>query len=376
MRRARVLVGFAVLAAFGAGTGTGWLLAIRQQPPGRPVDPPGQAVAPTISRQNPTEPSTEKSTSELIAGLKHPHAESRADACHTLAARGPKARPALTALIEALGDQEAYVRWSAALAIGEVGPEATTAVPKLITALRDQDEAVRRWGAHALGMIGPDAKPAVPSLIGLLNDKESNVRAYAAIALGDIGRKPAVAVPALATALKNEEVPCRYSGSMASYGNLDVKRKIAESLSCFGKAAVPTLTDLLEHPSKEVRWCALYSLGQIGANANAAADAVAKQLQNKEEAVATLAVRTFPLVEPASERVIPLLVESLKSESGSVRYAAAESLGEFGPKARAAVPLLVKVYNANDIEIGGSQWVVGEALKRIDPEAARRVGIE
>jgi hypothetical protein len=30
----------------------------------------------------------------------------------------------------------------------------------------------------------------------------------------------------------------------------------------------------------------------------------------------------------------------------------------------------------NDIEIGGSRWVVGEALKRIDAEAARKAGIK
>jgi HEAT repeat protein len=323
-----------------------------------------------------TGPAAGKSVTELIEALKHRDEEVRADACHALAALGPKARPALPALIDALGDREQYVRWSAAHAIGAIGPEAITALPKLITSLGDRNESVRRWAAHAIGKIGPEAKSAVPSLTQLLKDKEADVRAYAATALGDIGREHAVAVPALAAALKNEEMPCRYFGSMAFYGDLDVKRTIAESLSCFGKAAVPALTDLLEHPSKEVRWCALYSLGQIGANASAAADATGKRVQDKEEVVAALAVRTFALVEPASERVIPVLVESLKSKSGLVRYAAAETLGDFGPKARAAVPLLVKVYNANDIEIGGSHRVVGEALKRIDPEAARQAGIK
>jgi len=340
----------------------------------RSDEPPGQTH--TDSRKNETEPGSEKSIRELVEDLKHPNDEIRANACHALAALGPKARPALNALIETLGDKEAYVRWSAAHAIGALGPEAKTAVPKLIAALRDQDVAVRRWAAHAIGKIGPDAKAAVPSLIGLLKDQDSDVRAYAAIALGDIGREAGVVVPALAAALKNEETPCRYFGSMAFYGNWDVKRTIAESLSRFGKAAVTTLTGLLEHPSKEVRWCALYSLGQIGVSANAAAGAVGKKLQDKEDVVASLGVRTFATVEPSSERVIPLLIESLRSKSGSVRLAAAETLGHFGPKASEAIPLLVKVYHANDIEVGGSQWVVGKAIKRIDPKAARELGIK
>jgi HEAT repeat protein len=128
--------------------------------------------------------------------------------------------------------------------------------------------------------------------------------------------------------------------------------------------------------TKEVRWCALYSLGEIGANAKAAAGAVGKKLQDKEDVVASFAVRTFALVEPSWERVIPLLIEALKSESGSMRYAALETFREFGPKARAAVPLLVKVYRANDIGIGDSHWVVGEAIKQIDPEAARELGVK
>jgi HEAT repeat protein len=295
------------------------------------------------NRKIQTESDTGKSISDLTKALKHGDQEIRVDACHSLAALGPNARPALPALIDVLADKEPTVRWSAALAIGEIGPE---------------------------------AKPAVPALIKLLKDQESDVRAYAAIALGDVGREPAVVVPALVTALKNETMPCRYFGSMAFYTSRDAKRTIAKSLGCFGKGAVPEVIGLLEHSSNEVRWCALYSLSCMGPGAKSATDAICKLLQDKDERVCALAVRTLVDVEAAPDRVIPLLVESLKSNSDSVRYAAAESLGEFGPKAHAAVPLLVKVYNANDIMIGGSHWVVGEAIKRIDPEDARKLGIK
>jgi HEAT repeat protein len=317
-----------------------------------------------------------KSVTELIEALKHGEAEVRADACQALAALSPKARPALRALIDTLADRDRFVRWSAAYAIGAMGPDAVQAVPKLIKALGDRDETVRLWTAYSIGKIGPNARSAVPSLIRLLKDKESDVRAYAAIALGDIGRQPAVVVPALAAALQSEVMPCRYFGSMAFYTNRDVKRVIAESLARFGQKAVPVLTGLLKHPSKEVRWCALYSLGEIGSRAKAAADGICKALQDKDEHVCALAVRTLVIVDPARARIVPLLMESLRSKSDSVRYAAAESLGDLGPRARAAVPLLIRVYKANDIMIGGSHCVVGEALERIDPEAARRLGIK
>jgi HEAT repeat protein len=317
-----------------------------------------------------------KSVAELIEILKLGDNEVRTDACRALVAFGPKARPALPALIEALEDRDQDIRGSAAHAIGAIGPRAAAAVPKLIKALRDDDASVRGWAAHSLGKIGPKARSAVPSLIELLKDKEPGVRADAASALGDIGWKSAVVVPALAAALKHEATPCRYYGSMAFYAGPDVKRVIARSLSRFGQRAVPVLTNLLEHPSKEVRWCALYALGEMGWAAKGVADAVGKRLQDKEEVICKQAVRTLVLVEPVPERLIGPLMKALKSKRGGVRYAAAESLGELGPKARAAVPLLVRVYEANDIEIGGAHWVVGLALKRIDPEAARRAGVE
>jgi HEAT repeat protein len=185
-----------------------------------------------------------------------------------------------------------------------------------------------------------------------------------------------VVVPALVAALKTEKIRCRYSGSMASYDTPDVKRAIAWSLGRFGKDAVPALVELLGDPSEEARWCALYSLGEIGAAAMAAAGAVAGRIQDENSRVGSLAVYTLAQVDTDPKRVIPYLIEALKSKSDRVRFAAADTVGKYGPKARAAVPLLIEIYKANNVEIGGSHWVVGESLKKINPEAARGLGIK
>jgi HEAT repeats/PBS lyase HEAT-like repeat len=162
-----------------------------------------------------------KSLNEWVQTLGHGDPDVRGEACHALAAFGPRARPALAALIGALEDPDRWVRWSAAHAIGEIGPVAVSAVPALIKALQDQDKAVRYQAASSLGQFGPGAKLAVPALIRVLDDKESDVRAYAARALGDIGREPGVVVPALASALKQEKTPCRRFGSMALFAHRD-----------------------------------------------------------------------------------------------------------------------------------------------------------
>jgi hypothetical protein len=58
MTRTRVLVVVAIVAAFGAGTVTGCLLAVRRQPPGQPAVPetPGQAAVPATPTDPPGQP--------------------------------------------------------------------------------------------------------------------------------------------------------------------------------------------------------------------------------------------------------------------------------------------------------------------------------
>src|SRR5947209_6552725 len=55
----------------------------------------------------------------------------RDDACSTIAAFGPRAKPALPALIRAWGDKDRWVRAMAARARGAIGPAAASAVRAL-----------------------------------------------------------------------------------------------------------------------------------------------------------------------------------------------------------------------------------------------------
>ena len=65
------------------------------------------------------------------------------------------------------------------------------------------------------------------------------------------------------------------------------------------------------------------------------------------------------------------------SQSGRTRLAAAEGLGKLGPKSRTALPLLIRMYQANDIQyVGASHWSLGQVIKRIDAGAAERLGVE
>jgi len=74
---------------------------------------------------------------------------------------------------------------------------------------------------------------------------------------------------------------------------------------------------------------------------------------------------------PKAKAAVPDLVDALKDKSGRVRRFAAKALGQIGPKAKAAVPSLTEALK--DDEVGS---MAGYALKKIDPEAARKAGVK
>ena len=83
-------------------------------------------------------------------------------------------------LIAALKDPDADVRANLAQALAKIGP---TAVEPLIGALSDALSERRAGAALALGLIGTSAKAALPKLLELLDDKETEVRRHASQAI-------------------------------------------------------------------------------------------------------------------------------------------------------------------------------------------------
>ncbi len=69
------------------------------------------------------------------------------------------------------------------------------------------------------------------------------------------------------------------------------------------------------------------------------------------------------------EVVVPALIESLADPVVTVRLSAVEGLARFGPKAREAVPVLMKAFENRESKIAS---LAGFALMRIDPSAARQ----
>jgi HEAT repeat protein len=252
-------------------------------------------------------------------------------------------------LIALLGDRDPAVRRLAAAALWELGPDARAAVDALTLALKDKDEEVRTNAAGALAALGHAARPAVPLLIQRLQDENWAARSNAAGALGAIGPDAREAVPALRKAL----------------GDPDgwVVRSVIEALGSMGPAAseaVPDLARLVEqHASTE----AARALGKMGRGAKGAVSALTKRLDaddprahkgpdaefwRQENGHARVAAALALWQADRQAKALPVLLGILEDKDKAfggnlfhVRESAAEALGEVGPDAKAAVPLLV-----------------------------------
>jgi HEAT repeat protein len=314
-----------------------------------------------------------KSLSQWIQTLNDRDPEVRRQACYPIAHFGSHAQPVIPALSRALADSDEQVRACAAMEFRFMAPDAVAAMPALYKALEDPFYAVREDAFVALAKIGPESRTAVARYVPKLTDEDGAERAHAARVLGEVRIEPEIVLPALASALRNEKEPCRHYGSMAFYAHPDVMRSMAESLSRFGPDAIPYLQKLLDEPSDDVRWCALYGLGEIGPAAKPAMDAIGRMIKSKDKWVRALVATDLIVIGADPDKALPPLIEALKDQSGMVRRQAAESLAKMGRKACPAVPALLAAFRDRDVEFSRSD--IGEALKQIDPVLARSAGV-
>ena len=86
-------------------------------------------------------------------------------AAYALAAAGPSAVSALTALLD---DSDPWVQLNAAFALGEIGPASASAQSALCSLLHRGDQTVVRTCIDALGAMGVPLGPALPAFSSLL----------------------------------------------------------------------------------------------------------------------------------------------------------------------------------------------------------------
>jgi HEAT repeat protein len=256
----------------------------------------------------------------------------------------------LPALTDALKDRDAEVRIQAGYAVGELA-EPKSAIPLLVDALKDPDESVRWAAAVAVGRLCPEA---VPALCKALRDENPAVRAVAVKALG--------AAPEEARPLMRKELPA--ITPLLDDKDSEVRVQAAFTLRRIDPvAAVPALVAKLEDAAARVRLECIGGLGYIGPDAAAAVEQLIIRLKkDPDPALRCAAARSLRDIAPKAKAVVSALSEALEDEDVDVRCRAAYILGDIGPDARAAVPKLKEASKSDNKTL---QRYAEVALKKI-----------
>jgi HEAT repeat protein len=264
---------------------------------------------------------------------------------------------ALQVLVGALqGEDEWAARYSAQM-LPRLAPASIAALPALAKASNRPDQ-----GAQSAGLAAADfGLPAVPHLIVALREQDPNKplgNLWTSYGLEKIGP---LAVPALIEALQDENESVRF-GACYALGQIGLKSASA------GPALIPLLSD----PHASVRSVTATSLQRMNCRSNEVISALLAARKDADDKVRGSVATALGVLGKEDERVSPALVELIQDPAPRVCRIAAHSLGELGPAAKEAWPKLHEVFRGADEQ---DQYMLAEALVRIDAEAAERHGL-
>jgi HEAT repeat protein/lysophospholipase L1-like esterase len=236
-------------------------------------------------------------------------------------------------------------RQAAAWALGEAGPAARSLAPALARRLREDGAAgVRASCARALAGIG--SRGGMAALFAALDDPSEAVRAAAAQALARIGPTPEDVAP-LADALTSRD---RYVAAFAAW-----------SLGNLGALAEPAVDALVRALARdETDAVVAGALARIGPAAKAAVPELVRALASDDHGRRWRAARTLGRIGPAAEPAVAALTAALADPSAVVRAQAARALGRIGPAGKSAAAALQRATGDRE------PWVRDEARQALD----------
>ena len=240
-----------------------------------------------------------------------PEVAMRRVAVQGLGRMGPTAMPALARLIEIVkGDASELVRFDAVTPLGLIDPRGETVIPHVTAALKDRSADVSWAAAKSLGQFGPLAKSSVPALKAALNDPRERHRPLAPDFVGMCA----------------------------------LRCDVAEALGRVGiraDAAIPALrTAVANDRNPEMRVFAALALSRIDPRDQWPMTAIIRELEVKGKGTAgpEAAIEALAQLGPKARAAVPALLRSLKHDSASIRVRAAAALGAAGD--RAVIPAL------------------------------------
>lgn len=207
---------------------------------------------------------------------------------------------------------------------------------------------------HACNALAAIGQPVIPALATGLENTNRRVRIACIWALArlDRSRTNALALRTLTVALQDKDARVRQhaAGAIASIKTEDA-------------APVPELNKLLTDADTFVRATAADALGTIGPPARDACPGLKKLLNDGDAYTRQKAAVALWRIEHDAVTALPVLLDVLASDARDLIRDAMETLGEMGPLANDAVPLLRRAIEKGDVS---SQEHAEWALAKIE----------
>jgi HEAT repeats len=299
----------------------------------------------------------------------------------------PPAELLLPELEKHLKSNALYERYQAILLLGGLGEGGERGVPYLIAELKGTNSWGQMLAIQSLRFQGLKAKEAVPTLIELLGEQPVGSSGYLRFAttLGHMGSNGAPALPFLEPVFHsttNWETKWVLAGAISrispdktdelnflinAVNNDPVPQHrsyAVESLIEIGTnspAVVPALAELVRDPQNEISLRAFYGLKKLGAAKELYVPQFEKALQSTNEKVIADVASQVLWVDPDNRAGLQAMMEFIKRRSVYEGFAI-QRLGEIGPAAKEAAPLLREVIATHDKHL---REPARKALKRI-----------
>jgi HEAT repeat protein len=293
----------------------------------------------------------------LTECLKQKDNDLLATAAHALGEIGPPSWKAATSLTLLLGDGNPEVQKQARAALAKIGPGA---IPALRGALKSPQSPIRRRAADLLALQGSKAKDATGDLIALLKDKQPAVRKAAALSLAAIGPDASQASEALVDCVQDKDASVRAAVALA-LGHIRARGQ-----------AISTLVNLFRDPVQDVR---LQAIGAIVKFGPSAINVLINTVPHEDLNMRTSAIFALGEIGPAAKDAVPLLIEQLQDKLPLIRNQSALALGKIGPRAaeKAIEPLKESVLKEREIPVRINMRLALVQLQPGDQHAAQEL---
>jgi HEAT repeat protein len=323
--------------------------------------------------------------------------------------------------------QDVYLDTPAARAVRGIGKDA---LPSLLRMAHTRDTPLRRemvdlsqrydWlrihpqhfqdiqmkAAYGFLVLGPAAKPALPNLVSMLDDPASEVRLLAAFAIAKIGPDSAPAIPALQRLITNSvsanaqrkfstddrALPAYALGAMCPAGrmalpqiellrkdsNLFVRATAEAAFIKISGTGLDAILEQLKDLSNSTNWLfAAQAIAFLGTDGARAVPSLIPALQNTNASIRANALDALSAIHMAPEITIPAILPLVAAANTNnwTRASALTLLRNFGPSARGMVPTTTWLQALQDAD-KNIRIHATNALRQIDPEAARKAGID